>query len=147
MGHPCSVLYSMLRNTLQLNRGLDEENMAYMMSSFSEVILKWSCFSEARVNVFSKWHANYLCAPIAKLAGLCSVSMQTESNNSKFQDTCPHEASSRKKISAYWKEGLISRVWFIPASFMLWFDALPSHYLQLISKTVVSRVYNDFGCW
>lgn len=51
MGRPCSVLYSTLRNTLQLNRGLGQENTAYMMSSLSEMILKRPCFFEARVNM------------------------------------------------------------------------------------------------
>ena len=77
----------------------------------------------------------------------CGLKATTAGKVLQFQDTSPREASSRNKVSAYWKEGLMSRVWFIPANFILWFDALPSHYLQLISKTVVSRVSNDFECW
>lgn len=53
-----------------------------------------------------------------------------------FQDTAPHVAAPRKKISACLKQDLISRVQLIPANFMSWFGALSLHYLHLISKTV-----------
>lgn len=80
MEHPCSVPYSTLRNTLQLNRSLVEKNMAYMISSLSEMILILWGKGEY---LFLVTHSPYLCSPIAKETGLLWVSMEAESKSSK----------------------------------------------------------------
>lgn len=147
------MLYSTLRNTLQLNRGLGQENMAYMMSSLSEMILKWPCFFQARVNMSFLNDTTYLSVCFCCQDGWAVPSRlkyrlkaTTARKVLQFQGTSPHEASSRNKMSACLKEGLITTVWFIPTKFLFWFKVLPSCYIHLISKTVLSRVQNDFGC-
>lgn len=139
MEHPCSVPYSTLRNTLQSNRILGEKNMSYMISSLSEIVLilwgKGEC-------VFSQWHT----LPISVLLFpgrlgcsefQCRLKERAVSKVLWLQDTAPHVADPRKRISAYLKQDLMSRVWLISANFMLWFGALSLPYHHLIRKTVV----------
>lgn len=138
MEHPCRVPCSTLRNTLQLNRSLGEKNTAYMMSSLSEkILILWG----KGEYVFSQWHTLpisvfLLPSRLGYSEFQCTLKATAASKVSWFQDAAPHVSALRRKISAYLKQDLISRVWLIPANFMLGFDVLSLHYLHLIRKTV-----------
>lgn len=139
MEHPWSVPCSTLRSTLQLNRSLGEKTHC-----LHDVISFWDDLVSLRQGeyAFSQWHTlpiSVLLLPsrLGYSEFQCRLKATAASKVLWFQDTAPHVAAPRKKISAYLKQDLMSRVQLIPANFMSWFGALSLHYLHFINKTVV----------
>lgn len=92
--------------------------------------------------VFSQWHTlpiSVLLFPgrLGSSEFQCRLKERAVSKVLWLQDTAPHVADPRKRISAYLKQDLMFRVWLISANFMSWFGALSLLYHHLIRKTVV----------
>lgn len=128
MGHPCSVLYSVLQKYTPVKQGSGsrKHGLHDVISFWDDFELTLFLWGKSEY-VFSQWHAvptlacllpSWLCC--AQFP--CRLKATTASKALQFQDTSAHEAPSRTKISACWKTGPASKVWFILANPLIIFS-------------------------